>query len=124
MNSSRSPEAATLAFEAGPEQLAGINLVEAVNRQKAEIEARPGGQFFGQVQLGSPIGPAYSTRGRYTGDDGRELEELRLFAVHPAGDRLLTLTYRYHPEASDTKERTAEAMGALGLVRPTTPPNP
>lgn len=110
-------EAATLTFAAGaPEP--NVNLVDAVNVQKAAIEARPGSQFLGQVQLMSQIGNAFSTRGRYPGDDGREIEELRLFAIHPDGDRLLTLTYRYHPTAGETKERINEVMGALGLVRP------
>jgi hypothetical protein len=108
---------ATLTFEAGaPEP--NVNLVDAVNRQKAAIEARPNGRFLGQVQLMSQIGNAFSTRGRYPGDDGREVEELRLFAIHPDGDRLLTLTYRYPAVPGETKERIEEAMGALGLVRP------
>jgi hypothetical protein len=111
-------EDATLTFEVGPPQRAGVNLVEAVNQQKAAIEGRPNGKFMGQVQLGSQLGNAYSTRGRYTGDDGRESEEIRLFAVHPEGDRLLSLTYRYHADTSDSKERTQEAMAALGLVSP------
>ena len=111
-------EDATLTFEVGPPQRAGVNLVDAVNQQKAAIESRPGGKFMGQVQLGSQLGNAYSTRGRYTGDDGRESEEIRLFAVHPEGDRLLTLVYRYHADTSDSKERTQEAMAALGLVSP------
>lgn len=94
------------------------NLVAAVNQQQEDVDGRPGGNFLGQVQLGSQLGTAYSTRGRYTGDDGREMEEIRVFAVHPAGDRLLAMTYRYHPTAGASKQRTEEAMGALGLVQP------
>jgi hypothetical protein len=115
-------EEARLTIEVGAPQRAGVNLIEAVNAQKAAIEGRPDGRFLGQVQLGSPIGTAFSTRGRYAGDDGREVEEVRLFAVHPAGDRLLSLVYRYHPAPGDTKERLAEAMAALGLVRAEAPP--
>ena len=110
-------EAATLTLEVG-EPEPNVNLVDAVNRQKAAIEGRPGGHFLGQVQLMSQLGTAFSTRGRYTGDDGKEIEELRLFAIHPDGDRLLTLAYRYHAAAGETKERINEAMGALGLVGP------
>lgn len=101
--------------------LANPDLVAAVNQQKADIEARPGGTFLGQVQLGSQIGTAFSTRGRYTGDDGAEVEEIRLFAVHPGGEKVLALTYRYNPVAGNTKTRTEEVMGALGLVQPRLP---
>jgi hypothetical protein len=115
---------ATLTYEASPPQVAGVNLVEAVKQQKAAIEARPDGKFMGQAQLMSQFGNAYSTRGRYTGGAGEELEEIRLFAVHPAGDRLLSLTYRYRPTEGGTKERLEQAMTALGLVEPLTPAAP
>ncbi|MGH7338962.1 MAG: hypothetical protein ACREKH_00565 [Candidatus Rokuibacteriota bacterium] len=110
---------ATLSYEASPPQLAGVNLVEAVNQQKAAIEARPEGRFFGQIQLMSQLGNAYSTRGRYAAAGG-ETEEIRVFAVHPAGDRLLSLSYRYRPAAGDagSKARSEQAMAALGLVEP------
>lgn len=107
---------ATLSYEVTPPQQAGINLVEAVNQQKADVESRPEGQFLGQVELMSQFGTAYSTRGRYVGEDGAEMEEIRIFTIHPAGDRMLSLTYRYPPNAGATKERMDQAMGALGLV--------
>ena len=112
-----SGESATLTFEAG-EPEPNVNLVDAVNRQKAAIESRPEGHFLGQVQLMSQLGTAFSTRGRYPGDDGKEIEELRLFAIHPDGDRLLSLIYRYPTDSGATKDRINEAMGALGLVKP------
>lgn len=110
---------ATLTYEASPPQMAGINLVDAVNQQKAAIEAHPDGRFFGQIQLMSQLGNAYSTRGRYAGAGG-ETEEIRIFAVHPAGDRLLSLTYRYRPAGGETgsKARSEQAMAALGLIEP------
>ena len=43
-------EAATLTLEVG-EPEPNVNLVDAVNHQKAAIEGRPGGYFLGQVQL-------------------------------------------------------------------------
>lgn len=113
---------ATLTYEAGPPQTAGVNLVAAVNEQAAEIESRPDGRFLGQVELGSHLGTAYSTRGRYSGDDGAEIEEIRVFAVHPSGDRLLSLTFRYRPTAGDAKARVEQAMAGLGLVEPLPPP--
>lgn len=116
---------ATLTYETSPPQLAGINLVDAVNQQKAEIEARPDGRFFGQIQLMSQLGNAYSTRGRYAGAGG-ETEEVRIFAVHPAGDRLLSLTYRYRPTPGEagSKARSEQAMAALGLIEPLAPAAP
>lgn len=120
---------ATLTYRAGPPQAAGVNLVAAVNDQKADMEARPGGHFEGQAELMSQIGRAYSTRGRYkvddgSGDAGAEREEIRVFAVHPNGDRLLWMTYRYRPTADNARARMNEAMAALGLIEPLPPPAP
>lgn len=113
---------ATLTYEASPPQVAGINLVEAVNQQKAAIEARPDGKFLGQVQLMSEVlGNAYSTRGRYTGPGGQEVEEVKLFAVHPSGDRLLSVTYLYRPTEGGSKARLDQAMAGLGLIEPLAP---
>ena len=109
---------ATLAYEASPPQAAGVNLVAAVNEQRAAIEARPDGKFLGQAQLMSPLGNAYSTRGSYPGDGGPRVEEIRIFAVHPYGDRLLSLTYRYPLPPGGSKTRVEQAMAALGLVEP------
>jgi hypothetical protein len=47
---------ATLVYAAEPAQTAGVNLVDAVNRRKEELEARPDGRFHGQVELGGPLG--------------------------------------------------------------------
>ena len=116
-----SGQTATLTFETG-EPEPNVNLVDAVNRQKEAIESRPDGHFLGQVQLMSQLGTAFSTRGRYPGDDGKEIEELRLFAIHPDGDRLLSVTYRYPTDSGATKDRINEAMAALGLVGPLAPP--
>ncbi len=109
---------ATLTYQASPPQTAGINLVEAVKQQQAEIESRPGGNFLGQVELMSQFGTAFSTRGRYAGEAGGEVEEIKIFTVHPAGDRLLSMTYRYPTDDGGTKERLDQAMAALGLVEP------
>ena len=113
---------AAVTYEVSPPQVAGVNLVEAVNEQQAAIEARPDGNFLGQVQLMSEVlGNAYSTRGRYTGSGGEEIEEVKLFAVHPSGDRLLSVTYRYRPAEGGSKARLDQAMAALGLIEPLMP---
>ena len=113
----------TAIYTAGPEQDYGINLVDAVNARKAELEAKPDGEFFGQVELGSEnLGTAYSTRGRYSDENGRTIEELRIFAVHPGANRLLTMTYRYEPAPGQTQARLVDqAAEALGYVEALAP---
>ena len=109
---------ATLVYAAEPPQEAGVNLVAAVNERKAELEARPEGRFFGQVELGGPLGTAYSTRGSYQGDDGQPVEEVRIFAVHPQGDRLLHVTLSYPPVQGQGPARVDQALRAFGWVEP------
>lgn len=112
----RKPElpTGTAVVSATPEQEAGVNLFKAVNDQKAEIESRPEGKFQGQTELGSHLGPAYLTRGRWS-DNGVETEEMRLFSLHPTGNRMVVITYTY-AVFGDTKDRASQAMEILGLV--------
>lgn len=92
------------------------NLVQAVNDHKAAIEALPGGVYRGQIELGTPLGRAYASRGRFQAEDGSgKVEEMRAFVLHPRGDRTITLVYRY-PAGDDSEERRDELMGALGEV--------
>lgn len=109
---------ATVVYAAEPPQEAGVNLVAAVNDRKAELEGRPEGRFFGQVELGGPLGTAYSTRGSYVGDDGEPVEEVRIFAVHPQGDRLLHVTLSYPPVQGQGPARVDQALRAFGWVEP------
>jgi len=97
--------------------VAGVNLVEAVNQRKEELEARPDGRFYGQVELGGPLGTAYSTRGSYS-ESGEDVEEVRIFAVHPQGDRLLHVTLRYAPVAGQGPARVDQALRAFGWIEP------
>jgi hypothetical protein len=113
----------TLRFEVAAPARGGVNLVQAVNDHKASIEARPDGEYRGQVELASPLGTAYASRGRYTGDGGKTVEELALFAVHPLGDRLLSLVYTY-PTAGDTDARRDELIDVFGEVEGTATPPP
>ena len=112
---------ATVVYAAEPPQEAGVNLVEAVNGRAEEIRSRPEGQFFGQGELGGPLGVAYSTRGRYRGDDGAEVEEIRIFAVHPQQDRLLHMTLAYPPATGQTAARLDQALSAFGWIEPLEP---
>ena len=109
---------ATLVYAAGPPQQAGVNLVEAVNQRKAELEQRPDGRFYGQVELGSHLGPAYNTRGSYVDEKGEAVEEVRIFAVHPSGDRLLHMTLAYDPVPGQGPARVQQAMEAFGWIEP------
>lgn len=107
----------TVVYRAEPAQYFGVNLVEAVNRRKEDIESRPGGDFLGQVELGSHLGTAFSTRARFDDDSGRQVEEVRIFAVHPSGDRLLHMTYRYTPQPGQTRARMMDqAFEAFGYI--------
>jgi len=109
----------TVTYRADPEQYFGVNLVNAVNDRKAEVEKLPNGVFLGQVELGGPLGPAFSTRVRYTDAEGHEVEEVRIFTVHPKGNRLLYMTYRYEAAPGQTKERLQDqAFEAFGYLEP------
>lgn len=110
----------TAVVEVGPEQRAGVNLVAEVNTQKAHIESLPEGNFQGQTELMGPTGTAYLTRGRYRGETGAEIEEMRVLTLHPSYPevkRLLTLTYTYEL-SGDTKDRGQQMLELLGEVEP------
>lgn len=87
---------------AGPEQQFGINLVNSVKERKALFEAAPDGQYFGNRELGTPIGTAFTARGAYAGPDG-PVEETWVYSIHPAANRLLTVTYTYPPGESEAR---------------------
>jgi len=109
----------TLVFASGPPPEYGPNLVEAVKEREAELEGLPDGEFFGQLELGSQLGPAYATRGRFTDETGQKVEETRIYTVHPADrDRLMWLTYRYVPSPGDTETRRSQALEAFGWIEP------
>ncbi len=111
-------DSATLSFKIGPEQTAGVNLVERVWQEKARIESLPDGDYKGQNELGgAAIGTIYTSRGRYRGDDGEMIEEYRALAVHPAANRLLILDYRY-PPTERTGERLTQLMQVIEQIKP------
>lgn len=108
---------------ADPEQDFGINLYDAVNARKAELEAMEGGHFNGQNELGGELGTAFSTRGGYVDDNGGQVEEIKIYAVHPSANRLLHLTYRYAPTPGQSAEQARtrlvdHAMVAFGYIEP------
>jgi len=108
-----------LTFGVTTPERGGVNLVDAINAHKAEVEAL-GGEYRGQIELGSPLGTAYASRGRYH-EGEQEVEDFRVFAVHPSGTELLTLRYTY-PVPDNTEERRNELLVVLGEIEPATPP--
>ena len=109
-----SPGSGVLWFEVGPEMTVGINLVEEVKKRKAAFEEMPDGQYFGNRELGTPIGPAYTARGAYPGTEGT-VEEIWVYTLHPSSNRLLTMIYRY-PSSDEAPKRAAQLMSILGEV--------
>lgn len=97
----------------GPLQLDGINLVEIVKERRAEIEAE--GLYYGNRELMTPNGPAYTTRGQLPRPDG-PVEVTSVYSLHPDGsDRLLTVTYSY-PAGGDSEARVGELLELVGEI--------
>lgn len=92
----------------------GQNLPAAVTEHRAFIEQQDDGRYLGSQELVSPLGAAFYSRGRYSAD-GRETEETVIFALHPAGDRMITLSYRY-PAGDDSSTRVERLFEVLENV--------
>lgn len=108
----------TLAIELGPVETAGINLQDEVWRDKESYEARPGGEYLGQNELGGvALGTAYASRGRYAGEGGETVEERHVLALHPTENRLVRLVYAY-PLGDDSQERFDHLVDALSRLEP------
>lgn len=104
---------ANLFFETTSEMSGGINLVAEAEGMQDWFEQQPEGQYFGNLELGTPLGPAFTSRGSYA-VDGVLVEELRVFAIHPTSNRLLRLTYRYPPgEGKERLQQLAEVLGEI-----------
>ncbi len=104
---------ATLFFETTAELAGGINLVAEAEGMRDWYESQPDGEYKGNLELGTPLGPAFTSRGTYT-EDGVPIEEIRVFAIHPNSNRMLRLTYRYPP--GEGKQRLQELAEVLGEV--------
>jgi len=100
-----------LSIIAGEAQVAGVNLVQAVWDHKASILERPQGEYKGQQELGTHLGTAFYSRGRYQGDAG-VVEETVILVIHPWGDRRLDLRFRY-PATDDSQERIGKQLFAV-----------
>ncbi len=95
-----------------------VNLVQAVNDHQAEVLARPDGVYRGQREMVGPLGTAYYSRGSYTGDrDGSQgiaMEETSILTLHPDGNRILRLEYRYPVGEDSTARLEALMQNVLG----------
>lgn len=104
---------ATLFIETTAETTGGINLVAEAEGMREWFEQQPQGQYFGNLELGTPLGPAFTSRGSYE-LDGTLVEEIRVFAIHPAANRMLRMTYRYPPgEGKERLQQLAEILGEI-----------
>ncbi|MFQ5528189.1 MAG: hypothetical protein ACE5GX_18280 [Thermoanaerobaculia bacterium] len=103
----------------GPEERFGINLVEAVKERKAWFEAAGSGRYFGNRELGTPIGTAFTARGAYDTDSG-PVEETWVYTIHPMANRLLTITYTY--PTGQSQDRVGHLLELLGEIEGMIPP--
>jgi hypothetical protein len=103
----------SIRFTVGPEEV-GVNLVAAVKEHQQHIESLPDGDYKGAQELQADFGTAFYSRGRYT-EDGAAVEETVIFLIHPQGDRLLSLHYRY-PARDDSAQRVEQLIEVLSYV--------
>ena len=98
---------------AGPLTSSNINLVDVTKERKAWFESTPGATYFGNRELGTPIGTAFTARGTYPTESG-EVEETWVYAIHPGEYRLLTVTFTY--PTGESQERVGQLMELLGEI--------
>jgi len=79
-----------------------------------EIAGLPEGRFFGSQELRTPLGRAFTARGRFL--LGAEMvEQVRVVAAHPWGDRFLTASFTY-PAGDDTAARVQMLLEVFGEI--------
>lgn len=79
-------------------ELEDVSALETIKQEHQDLFAAAGGEYLGvggQLIYG-PFGPSRYTRGRFQAEDGTAVQQIRLFMVHPAENRVLTLVYD-HP---------------------------
>jgi hypothetical protein len=100
-------------ISAGPFETTGINLVDATKERKTWFESTPGATYYGNRELGTPIGTAFTARGIYPTESG-EVEETWVYAIHPAANRILTITFTY--PTGESEERVGQLLALLGEI--------
>jgi len=106
----------TVSFAVSKPGLGGVNLVAAVKDRKAAFEAAKGGKYLGNQELMTPLGSAFTARGRYTDANGQRVEEIWVYLLHPKGDRLLSIDYHY-PVGDFARKRAGQILDLLGDIR-------
>lgn len=100
-------------FSVGPEQ-EGVNLVAAVQAHQAQMEGKVDASYKGGQELQGDFGTAFYSRGQYT--EGDELvEETVIFMIHPVGNRLLSVHYRY-PAGDDSAARVEQLIEVVSYL--------
>ena len=92
----------------------GQNLPAEVTAHQAFIEDLPDADYRGAQELVSQLGTTFYSRGRYL-EDGSQVEETVIFALHPDADRSTTITYRY-PAGDDSSVRVQQLFDVLAVV--------
>ncbi len=100
-------------FAVGPER-EGVNLVAAVQSHQAQMEGMVDAVYKGGQELQGDFGTAFYSRGRYT-DGGEPVEETVIFMIHPAGNRLLGIHYRY-PAGDDSAARVEQLIDVVSYL--------
>ncbi|MEM9292477.1 MAG: hypothetical protein AAGD01_12415 [Acidobacteriota bacterium] len=116
----------TVTVTAQAPEIGGVNLIDLIAAAKEDFNSRPGGEYHGQVELGSQLGTAFSVRGSYTAEDGSSVEERHVYSVHPSGDKALVVRYAYpQGDLDDTRARTNElfedVFSLIEALAPTPP---
>ena len=104
----------TMTVEVGEPSDFGIELDQEVWEDRERVEGLAGGEYLGGNKLMSQLGEAFYSRSRME-EDGAVVETVRVFALHPTENRLVTLSYRY-PAADDSSERLPEVLELLGAI--------
>ena len=100
-------------FAVGAETV-GVNLVAAVKEHETLIEGLPDGDYRGAQELQGNFGTAFYSRGRFS-DNGALQEETHILLIHPTGNRLLTIGYRY-PAGEDSAARVEQLIDVLTYI--------
>lgn len=105
----------TVTFSVSKPGLGGVNLVAAVKDRRAAFKAAKDGEYLGNQELMTPLGSAFTARGRYTDAQGQKIEEIWVYLLHPKGDRLLSIDYHY-PVGDYAHKRAEQILDLLGDI--------
>jgi hypothetical protein len=105
-------ESGTINVYVDPPETGGINLVAAHRAHKEEVEAK-GGTYKGRLELGSPFGTTFLSRGVFTDPSQGELEEAVILFIHPMLNRKTRVVYHYPAPDSSVEDPNAYSKERL-----------